>query len=177
MSTETAIFGGGCFWCLEAIFVMLKGVKKVESGYAGGFTEDPDYRSVCSGNTGHAEIIRIEFDPDIISYGQLLEIFFTIHDPTTLNRQGNDTGPQYRSIILYTSPGQEKLAKDYIQKLKKDRVYSDSIVTEIEPLDKFYKAEDYHQDYFINNSSRTYCSLVISPKVEKFRKKFGSLLK
>jgi peptide-methionine (S)-S-oxide reductase len=177
MSTEIAVFGGGCFWCLEAIFVMLKGVEKVESGYAGGFIKNPTYTEVCGGSSGHAEVIRIEFDPGIISYGKLLEIFFAIHDPTILDRQGNDIGPQYRSIILFTSPEQQKLATDYMDELEDKKVFNNTIVTEIEPLEEFYEAETHHQDYFKNNSAQPYCSTIISPKFEKAKKKFGAIFK
>lgn len=173
---ETAVFGGGCFWSIEAIFSLLKGVTDAEVGYAGGFKENPTYEQVCQGNTGHAEVVKITFDPNIISYSKLLEVFFYIHDPTTLNRQGNDVGGQYRSIILYTSPEQEKTVKEFIDELKKTEVYSDPIVTEVEPLDKYYKAEDYHQDYFKNNSIQPYCGAIISPKVEEFQDKFADLL-
>jgi peptide-methionine (S)-S-oxide reductase len=177
MKMEIAVFGGGCFWCLEAIFTMLNGVNKVESGYAGGFTENPTYNEVCGGGTGHAEVIRIEFDPGIISYGKLLEIFFATHDPTTLDRQGNDTGPQYRSIILYTSPEQKKLATEYMAELKDKKIFKDTIVTEIEPLELFYEAEAHHQDYFKNNPAQPYCSMIVSPKFEKAKKKFGEIFK
>ncbi len=173
---ETAVFGGGCFWSIEAIFSLLKGVTDAEVGYAGGFKENPTYEQVCQGNTGHAEVVKITFDPNIISYSKLLEVFFYIHDPTTLNRQGNDVGGQYRSIILYTSPEQEKTVKEFIDELKKTEVYSDPIVTEVEPLDKYYKAENYHQDYFKNNSIQPYCGAIISPKVEEFQDKFADLL-
>ncbi|MFC2159255.1 peptide-methionine (S)-S-oxide reductase MsrA [Actinomycetota bacterium] len=177
MSTENAVFGGGCFWCLEAIFVMLKGVEKVESGYAGGFTKDPTYTEVCGGSTGHAEVVRIEFDPETITYGKLLEIFFATHDPTIIDRQGNDIGPQYRSIILFTSPEQQKLATDHINELEDKKVFHNTIVTEIEPLEIFYTAESHHQDYFKNNPTRPYCSTIISPKFEKAKKKFGDVFK
>jgi peptide-methionine (S)-S-oxide reductase len=173
---ETAVFGGGCFWSIEAIFSLLKGVTDVEVGYAGGFKENPTYEQVCQGNTGHAEVVKITFDPNIISYSKLLEVFFYIHDPTTLNRQGNDVGGQYRSIILYTSPEQEKTVKEFIDELENTKVYSDPIVTEVEPLDKYYKAEDYHQDYFKNNSIQPYCGAIISPKVEEFQNRFADLL-
>jgi peptide-methionine (S)-S-oxide reductase len=173
---ETAVFGGGCFWSIEAIFSLLKGVTDVEVGYAGGFKENPTYEQVCQGNTGHAEVVKITFDPNIISYSKLLEVFFYIHDPTTLNRQGNDVGGQYRSIILYTSPEQEKTVKEFIDELENTKVYSDPIVTEVEPLDKYYKAEDYHQDYFKNNSIQPYCGAIISPKVEEFQNRFAYLL-
>lgn len=173
---ETAVFGGGCFWSIEAIFSLLKGVTDAEVGYAGGFKENPTYEQVCQGNTGHAEVVKITFDPNIISYSKLLEVFFYIHDPTTLNRQGNDVGGQYRSIILYTSPEQEKTVKEFIDELENTKVYSDPIVTEVEPLDKYYKAEDYHQDYFKNNSIQPYCGAIISPKVEEFQNRFADLL-
>jgi peptide-methionine (S)-S-oxide reductase len=173
---ETAVFGGGCFWSIEAIFSLLKGVTDAEVGYAGGFKENPTYEQVCQGNTGHAEVVKITFDPNIISYSKLLEVFFYIHNPTTLNRQGNDVGGQYRSIILYTSPEQEKTVKEFIDKLEKTEVYSDPIVTEVEPLDKYYKAEDYHQDYFKNNSIQPYCGAIISPKVKEFQNRFADLL-
>ncbi|MCL5073131.1 MAG: peptide-methionine (S)-S-oxide reductase MsrA [Actinobacteria bacterium] len=177
IKTETAVLGGGCFWCLEAVFSQLKGVLKVESGYSGGDKPDPDYREVCSGNTGHAEVIKIEFDPDKISYEILLRIFFTVHDPTTLNRQGNDTGTQYRSIILYNSPRQEQIASRVIKEIEDSKIYTDPLVTEIKPLQTFYKAENYHQEYFYNNPYQPYCQAIISPKVEKFRKKFSGYLK
>ncbi|MHB8279726.1 MAG: peptide-methionine (S)-S-oxide reductase MsrA [Candidatus Humimicrobiaceae bacterium] len=174
--TQTAVLGGGCFWCLEAVFSQLNGVIKVESGYSGGNKPNPDYKKVCSGNTGHAEVIKIEFDPDKISYEILLRIFFAVHDPTTLNRQGNDRGTQYRSIILYSSPEQEQIALRVIQDIENSKIYPDPLVTEIKPLHTFYKAEDYHQEYFYNNTYQPYCQAIISPKVEKFRKKFNSYL-
>jgi len=177
MKYETAVFGGGCFWCLEAIFLQIKGVKSVESGYAGGPNENPTYKEVCSGKTGHAEVVKIEFNPGVISYRQLLELFFYIHDPTTLNRQGNDIGEQYRSVILFTSPEQEKIAGEYISNLKKKKMYLKPIVTEVKPLEQFYKAEDYHQKYYYNNLSQSYCQIVISPKVKKFKEKFIKLLR
>ncbi|MCL4418382.1 MAG: peptide-methionine (S)-S-oxide reductase MsrA [Actinobacteria bacterium] len=177
IKTETAVLGGGCFWCLEAVFSQLKGVIKVESGYSGGNKTDPDYREVCSGNTGHAEVIKIEFDQDKISYEILLRIFFTVYDPTTINRQGNDIGTQYRSIILYNSPQQEQIALRIIKEIENSKIYPDPLVTEIKPLQTFYKAENYHQEYFYNNPYQSYCQAIISPKVEKFRKKFSSYLK
>jgi peptide-methionine (S)-S-oxide reductase len=173
----TAVLGGGCFWCLEAVFEQLKGVKAVDSGYAGGLTENPTYEEVCTGNTGHAEVIRIEFDPEIITYRQILEVFFYVHDPTTLNRQGNDIGEQYRSIILYSDENQKKTAEEMVAALGEQGIYADPIVTEIKPLDVFYRAEDYHQSYYVNNTSQAYCQIVISPKVEKFQDKFKDLLK
>jgi len=177
MNLDTAVFGGGCFWCLEAVFKIIKGVKKVESGYAGGVTEDPQYKSVCEGSTGHTEVVRLKYNPNKVTYKLLLEIFFAAHDPTILNRQGNDIGIQYRSIILYTTPEQEKLAMDYINELKYEKVYSDSIATEVGPLEKFYKGEDCHQDYFTNNKRTSYCQTIVSPKVEKIKTKFATLLK
>ena len=174
--TQIAILGGGCFWCLEPVFSQLKGVTKVESGYSGGNKPNPDYKEVCSGTTGHAEVIKIEFDPDKISYELLLRIFFTVHDPTTLNRQGNDVGTQYRSIILYSSPQQEQIALRVIRDIENSKIYPDPLVTEIKPLQTYYKAEDYHQEYFYNNPYQPYCQAIISPKVAKFRKKFNGYL-
>jgi peptide-methionine (S)-S-oxide reductase len=174
---ETAVFGGGCFWCTEAIFTRLRGVESVESGYAGGSTENPTYEQVSSGNTGHAESIRIEFDPKVIDYKDLLNVFFATHDPTTLNRQGNDIGTQYRSAVLYTSNEQKQKAEEFIAQLESDKVYDDSIVTEVSKLDKFYPAESYHQRYYENNESKPYCQFVINPKIAKLRQKFTALLK
>jgi peptide-methionine (S)-S-oxide reductase len=174
--SQTAILGGGCFWCLEAVFIQLKGVLKVESGYSGGNKPDPDYKDVCSGNTGHAEVLKIEFDPDKITYELLLNIFFAVHDPTTLDRQGNDRGTQYRSIIFYTSPQQEQIIQRVIRDLESSKIYPDKFVTEVKPLTVFYKAEDYHQEYFANNPYQPYCQAIISPKVAKFRKSFTNYL-
>jgi peptide-methionine (S)-S-oxide reductase len=174
---ETAVFGGGCFWCLETVFLQLKGVITVESGYAGGFKEDTSYEEVCSGTTGHAEVIKITYNPDIVSYQKLLEVFFYIHDPTTLNRQGNDIGQQYRSIILYSDDKQEESAKNYINDPDNSKLFSKKITTQLSPLDNFQKAEDYHQNYFSENQNHPYCNIVILPKLEKFKKKFGNLLK
>ena len=174
---ETAVLGGGCFWCIEAVFQQIKGVSSVESGYAGGDIENPAYEQVCSGNTGHAEVVRVLYNPEEISYRKLLEVFFYIHDPTTLNRQGNDVGTQYRSIILFTTPEQEKVAGEVINELEEQKFYADPIVTEVEPLEIFYRAEDYHQSYYANNAAQPYCQLVISPKVEKFQDKFADILK
>ncbi len=166
---ETAVFGGGCFWCTEAVFQNLKGVASVTSGYAGGDMDDPDYYKVAyHGNTGHAEVIKIEFDPEVIRYSQLLEVFFAAHDATMLNQQGADIGPQYRSIILYTSERQKAIAEKYIKP---------PMVTELKPLDRFYTAEEYHQNYYKNNSGKPYCQIVINPKLDKIRKKFSLLLK
>ena len=175
--TQTAVLGGGCFWCLEPVYSQLKGVTKVESGYAGGNKQNPEYKEVCSGNTGHAEVIKVEFDPDKISYELLLRIFFAAHDPTTLNRQGNDSGTQYRSIILYDSPQQEQIALRVIRDIENSKTYTDPLVTEIKPLQTFYKAEDYHQDYFLNNPYQPYCQAVISPKVAKLRDEFIKYLR
>jgi peptide-methionine (S)-S-oxide reductase len=167
--TEIATFGGGCFWCMDAVFKMLPGVKSIASGYAGGHTENPTYKQVCAGDTGHAEVIQIEFDPQQISYSKLLDYFWDAHDPTTLNRQGADEGTQYRSIILYSDEKQKLLAEK--SKLEAQKKFRSPIVTEIVPLKKFYKAETYHQDYFENNPNQPYCQVVIKPKVEKFEKK------
>ena len=173
---DTAVFGAGCFWCVEAIFEELKGVQSVEAGYSGGTVKNPSYEQVCTGTTGHAEVARIIFDPSVISYDDLLEVFWTTHDPTTLNRQGADVGEQYRSVIFYLNDAQKESA----EKSKKDvatKIWDDPIVTSIEPLKGFYIAEDYHQDYYNNNSSQSYCQYVINPKLEKFRKKFKEKLK
>ena len=174
---ETAVLGGGCFWSIETIFSQLKGVMDAEVGYAGGFKENPTYKEICQTDTGHAEVVKVTFEPGVISYDKLLEVFFYVHDPTTLNRQGNDAGAQYRSIILYAGPEQEKSAREYIKVLKEKEVYQDQIVTEVEPLDKYYRAEDYHQEYFENNSSQSYCAVVVAPKIEKFEEKFAEWIK
>ncbi|HEX5221562.1 MAG TPA: peptide-methionine (S)-S-oxide reductase MsrA [Verrucomicrobiae bacterium] len=171
-TTELATVGGGCFWCTEAIFQMLPGVKSVTSGYAGGKTENPTYKEVCEGTTGHAEVIQIEFDPKKISYEKILETFWEAHDPTTLNRQGPDTGTQYRSIILYHSPAQKLAAEK--SKAEAQQNFLQPVVTEIVPLTKFYKGEDYHQDFYRNNPNQGYCRAIIRPKVEKFEKKLKS---
>jgi peptide-methionine (S)-S-oxide reductase len=170
--TQQAVFGGGCFWCTEAVFQRVKGVKEVVSGYAGGHVPDPTYRQVVSGTTGHAEVIRVTYNPDEVAYQKLLEIFFRTHNPTTLNRQGNDIGPQYRSIILYTGGQQKQTAADIRKALNDARIWDDPIVTEIKPLDIFYEAEEYHQNYFNRNREQGYCQLVIVPKIEKFKKLF-----
>jgi peptide-methionine (S)-S-oxide reductase len=167
--TESAILGGGCFWCVEAQYKMLKGVNKVISGYAGGTVDNPTYKQICNGDTGHAEVIEIQFDPSIITYKDIIDLFWLAHDPTTLNRQGNDEGTQYRSTIMYTSEEQKKIAEASMAEAAKDA--PGKIVTEIVPLKKFYVAEDYHQDYFANNPFAGYCRVVVSPKVIKFRKK------
>lgn len=172
---ETATLGGGCFWCIEAIFQDLQGVVSVESGYTGGRVTNPTYREICSGTTGHAEVIRVTFDPAIITYREILEIFFTFHDPTTLNRQGNDVGTQYRSAIFFHSPEQKTIAEE-VKTLASD-IWDDPIVTEITPSGAFYKAEDYHQNYFKDHQTQPYCNIVIAPKVKKFRDKYRDKLK
>jgi len=169
---EKATLGGGCFWCLEAVFDQVDGVKEVISGYAGGAVLNPTYQEVCSGNTGHAEVVQITFDPLKVSYSQLLDIFFAIHDPTTLNRQGADVGSQYRSVIFYHSPQQQAVANSKIAEVAKSGEYDGKIVTEVLPLPVFYKAEGYHQDYFAKHPEQPYCQIVISPKVAKFKKEF-----
>jgi len=168
-TTEFATLGGGCFWCTEAVYQMLPGVKSVTSGYAGGTKENPTYKEVCTGTTGHAEVIQVEFDPKQVSYEKVLETFWEVHDPTTLNRQGGDTGTQYRSIILYSNEAQKQAAEKSKAEAQKD--FKSPIVTEIVPLTKFYKAEGYHQDYYRQNGNQGYCRMVIRPKVEKFEKK------
>ena len=173
--TEIATLGGGCFWCVEAVFQDLKGVLQVESGYSGGHVDNPSYREICNGTTGHAEVIRVTFDPGVITFREILEIFFSFHDPTTLNRQGNDVGTQYRSAIFYHSPGQKADAEE-IKKSEQEN-WSDPIVTEITPFVKYYKAEDYHQNYYKEHQSQPYCSVVISPKVRKLREKYRDKLK
>ncbi len=177
MKKETAIFGGGCFWCTEAIFKMLRGVSEVGPGYAGGTTKNPTYESVSNGNTGHAEVIHIEFDPAVIAYEDLLTVFFASHDPTTVNRQGNDVGTQYRSIILTTVPEQKEKAEKFIASINASSKEGKPIVTEIKPLDVFYPAEDYHKDYYAQNKTAGYCELVIHPKLQKVQEKFADLLK
>ncbi len=172
---QTAVFGGGCFWCTEAVFTMLKGVESVLPGYAGGAVPNPTYDQVCNGNTGHAEVIKIDFDPTQISYQALLEVFFATHNPTTLNQQGNDIGPQYRSTVLYASIEQKQQAEQYISEHAAD--FHGKIVTTLEPLTEFYVAEDYHKNYYARNSSQAYCQVIISPKLEKFKEKYPELLK
>jgi len=174
---EKATLAGGCFWCIEAIFQALKGVEKVESGYSGGTTQYPSYQEVCTGTTGHAEVIQITFDPSVISYEQLLTVFFHVHDPTTMNRQGNDYGTQYRSAIFYRTDDQKKTAEKVKDDITKSGLWDDPIVTEITQFTEFYKAEDYHQNYFKDNPEKSYCSIVIAPKVRKFYKEYGYLLK
>lgn len=175
--TETATLGGGCFWCLEALFNDLRGVEKVESGYSGGSVPNPSYREVCTGTTGHAEAVHITFDPKIISFRELLEVFFTIHDPTTLNRQGADAGTQYRSVILYHTPEQATVAREVIAGLEAAKLWDAPIVTEVAPFMAFYPAEEYHREYFGRNPDQPYCRIVIEPKVASFRKQYLSKLK
>ena len=174
---ELATLGGGCFWCLEAVFASLQGVVSAISGYSGGKTEDPSYEEVCGGDTGHAEAVQVRFDPAILSFENLLEIFFAIHDPTTPNRQGADSGTQYRSVIFCHSPVQEAAARAMIAKIDGSREWKNPVVTEVAPFDVFYPAEDYHQAYFINNPFQPYCMAVVGPKVNKFRKTFPERLK
>jgi peptide-methionine (S)-S-oxide reductase len=173
--TQVALLGGGCFWCLEAVYQQVRGVTRVESGYMGGQVDRPTYEQVCAGTTGHAEIVRLEFDPAVISYHDLLEVFFTIHDPTTLNRQGNDVGTQYRSVIFTESPEQEAVARQVIAEMA--NVWDAPVVTEVTPAQTWYKAEDYHQDYFNQHPLQGYCAFVEAPKVAKFRSTFANRLK
>lgn len=175
--TETATFGNGCFWCTEAVFQNLKGVISTRSGYSGGHLENPDYKTVCAGTTEHAEVNQVVFDPALISYADILEIFWNTHDPTTLNRQGTDIGTQYRSVIFYHNDEQKKTAETYKRQLEDSKIYKDPIVTEIVPFEKFYPAEDYHTNYFNLNPENSYCQYVVRPKVEKFRKKYADRLK
>jgi len=170
MQRELATFGGGCFWCLEAVFEMLQGVDKVVSGYTGGHVDNPDYRGVCTGETGHAEVVQISFDPAVVAYRELLDVFFGLHDPTTLNRQGADVGTQYRSAIFYHSDQQKEDAQRRIAELNAEKIFDRPIVTQVVPLEKFYPAEDYHQGYFRANPEQGYCQAVIAPKVAKLRK-------
>lgn len=174
---ENATLAGGCFWCLEAVFLELRGVEHVASGYAGGDAPSPTYEQVCSGITGHAEVVSVRFDPDVLSYRDLLDVFFTIHDPTTLNRQGNDTGTQYRSAIFYHSPEQQATAQAVIAELEGEGVWDDAIVTQVVPLEEFFPAEEYHRDYFRRNPGQAYCRAIIAPKVAKARSKFLAKLK
>jgi len=175
--TEVATLGGGCFWCLEAVFEQLDGVGSVVSGYSGGHVNNPSYKAVCSGATGHAEVVQVTFNPDVISFADLLRVFFVIHDPTTLNRQGADVGTQYRSAIYIHSPEQERIARQVVAEIEQVKLWDDPIVTEIAPFKAFYPAEAYHQGYFRNNPDQGYCRVVIAPKVAKFRKAFVDRLK
>ncbi len=174
---EKATFGGGCFWCTEAFFLNMKGVVKVESGYSGGKVKNPTYKEVCSGLTGHAEVIQVTFDPSVISYSDLLEVFWNTHDPTTLNRQGADQGTQYRSVVFYHDEEQKNVAEGYKKQLETAHTFKDPVVTEISPLINYYPAEDYHQNYFALNQNAGYCEYVIRPKVDKFKKQFSAKLK
>ena len=175
--TEVATLGGGCFWCLEAVYEDLMGVEKVESGYSGGTVSNPTYRQVCSGTTGHAEVVQVTFDPEVVSFREILEVFFTIHDPTTLNRQGADVGTQYRSAIFYHDEEQRRVAEEVLAELEAEGLWPDPIVTEVKPFDAYYRAEDYHQEYYRNNSYQPYCQVVITPKVAKFRSRYLEKLK
>lgn len=176
MQKETIVFGGGCFWCTEAVFKMLKGVSSVVPGYSGGTVANPTYEQVCNGNTGHAECTKVEYDPSQVSFRNLLVVFFGSHDPTTFNRQGNDVGTQYRSVIFYTTPEQKEVAEKNIKEINESNKEGKPVVTEIVPLNKFYEAEDYHKDYFANNPGNPYCELIINPKLEKVQKEFAELL-
>ena len=175
--SKVAVFGGGCFWCTEAVFDELRGVKSVVSGYAGGSTKNPTYEEVCGGRTGHAEVIKIEFDPGEIAFKDLLTVFFATHDPTTLNRQGNDVGTQYRSAIFYANEEQKREAEAFIKELNDSKAFGKSVVTTLEPLGEFYEAEDYHQKYYANNPYQPYCQYLIPPKLNKLHQQFGALLK
>lgn len=174
---QSATLAGGCFWCLESAFNKVRGVEKAYSGYAGGHTENPTYEEVCTGNTGHAEVIRVNFDADDISYREILEIFFALHDPTQLNRQGNDIGTQYRSVVYYHDDAQKAQAEAIIAEMTEAQTWPEPIVTTVEPIDNYSQAEDYHQDYFNNNPQNQYCAMVVSPKLAKFKKTFAERLK
>jgi len=174
---EIAVFGGGCFWCTEALFEQLRGVASVTSGYAGGTKENPTYEEVCGGTTGYAEVIKIEYDSNEISYDTLLSVFFSTHDPTTMNQQGNDVGAQYRSIILYTTEEQKSEVEKFIQKLEQEKTFDNLIVTELKPLEKFYDAEAQHQKFYEKNSNQPYCQIIINPKLTKLKEKYSHLLK
>ncbi|MBM3274785.1 MAG: peptide-methionine (S)-S-oxide reductase MsrA [Candidatus Sericytochromatia bacterium] len=175
--TEIATLGGGCFWCVEAVYLEIRGVSKVESGYSGGDVADPSYEQVTGKKTGHAEVVQVTFDPGIVSYKDLLQIFFTVHDPTTRDRQGADVGPQYRSIVFYRTPEQQKVATEVIAQVEAEKLYKDPVVTELTPFKAFYRAEDRHQNYYARNPYQPYCMVVIAPKVAKFRKKWQARLK
>lgn len=172
-----ATFGNGCFWCTEAIFKRLKGVQSVLPGYSGGHDQSPTYKAVCTGETGHAEVIQLEYDPELITYDEILEVFWGTHDPTTLNRQGNDIGTQYRSVVFYHNPDQKRIAEDYKRQLEQSGIWKDPIVTEISAFEHFYPAEDYHHNYLAGHGNEPYCAFVVRPKVEKFQKKFADRLK
>jgi peptide-methionine (S)-S-oxide reductase len=174
---QQAIFGGGCFWCIEAIFQRVQGVESVSSGYMGGTNPSPTYKQVCGGDTGHVEVVKITFNPEQVSYRELLDIFFTVHDPTTLNRQGNDAGTQYRSVIFYTSDEQRRESEEFISQLESSKAFGAPVITAVEPAAEFYQAEDYHQNYFNDNRYQPYCMFVVGPKVQKFQQKFGEKLR
>jgi len=174
---QTAIFGGGCFWCIEAAFNRLRGVQQAVSGYMGGHVDKPTYRQVCNGDTGHVEVVQVTFNPDEIAYRDLLEVFFSVHDPTTLNQQGNDVGEQYRSVIFYTSDEQQREAEETIAALTEAKAFPEPIVTAVEPATTFFEAEGYHQEYFDNNRTQPYCQFVIAPKLKKFEKQFGEKMR
>lgn len=177
MEEKEATFGAGCFWCVEAIFDQLKGVKSVKPGYAGGHIKNPAYREVCSGKTGHAEVVRINYDAEIVSFQKLLEVFWSVHDPTTLNRQGNDIGTQYRSVIFYHNDEQKKAAETFKEKLAASGAFNQPIVTEITPINNYFDAEEDHRDYYLNNPEQGYCQMVVKPKVEKFKAAFNDVIK
>jgi peptide-methionine (S)-S-oxide reductase len=174
---EVATLGGGCFWCIEAVYSQLQGVESAVSGYAGGTVPDPGYEEVCGGRTGHAEVVQVTFDPDVLSYREVLEAFFSVHDPTTVDRQGGDVGPQYRSVVFTHSPGQERTARALIAELEAEKVWDRPIVTQVAPAPTFYPAEDYHQEYYARNPGQGYCQAVIRPKLAKFRKSWSQKLK
>lgn len=174
---QQAIFGGGCFWCIEAVFQRVQGVESAVSGYMGGVNPNPTYKQVCNGDTGHVEVVKISFNPEQVSYRELLDIFFTVHDPTTLNRQGNDAGTQYRSVIFFTSDEQRREAEEFISRLESSKAFNSPVVTTVEPATEFYQAEDYHQNYFNDNRYQPYCMFVVGPKVQKFQQKFGEKLR
>jgi peptide-methionine (S)-S-oxide reductase len=176
-TSEIATLGGGCFWCLEAVYDQMEGVVSVESGYMGGHVPNPDYRTVCEGRSGHVEVVQVTFDPAVASFREILEVFFAMHDPTSMDRQGNDAGPQYRSVIFFHDEGQRAVAEQLIAELESEKAFARPIVTELRPAAPFYIAEDYHQEYFVNNPQQPYCSFVVSPKVKKFREKFASRLR
>lgn len=176
-TTQVATLAGGCFWCLEAVYDQLEGVKRVKSGYAGGDVPDPTYQQVCTGETGHAEVVQVTFDPQVVSYRDLLRIFFTIHDPTTKDRQGNDVGTQYRSAIFFEGEEQRRVAEEVMEEVRQQGLYPAPLVTELEPLAEFYPAEAYHDDYFVRNPTQGYCAVVIAPKVAKFRQRYFDRLK
>jgi peptide-methionine (S)-S-oxide reductase len=176
-TNEKATLGGGCFWCLEAVYQEMEGVTSAVSGYMGGHVDNPSYHDVCGGRTGHIEVVQVSFDPEITTYREILEVFFAIHDPTSQDRQGNDSGPQYRSAIFYHDARQQSVADELIRELEADKIWSRPIVTEVRPATEFYPAEDYHQNYFRNNPQQGYCAFVVAPKVRKFRDKFASKLR